>query len=47
LLVRTNNLMKISVHQFIYNVHIIEGILFWWSYDVLGGNNLRKMKAEE
>ena len=39
-LVRTNNMMKISVHQFINNVHIIEGLLFWWSYDVLDGNNL-------
>ena len=39
-LVRMNYMVKISVHQFINNVHIIEGFLFGGSYDILDGNNL-------
>lgn len=41
-LVRPNYLMKISVHQFINNVDIIEGFFLGWPYDVLDGYNLHQ-----
>lgn len=41
-LVRANYLMKISVHQFINNVNIIEVLLLRRSYDISKSNNLRK-----
>lgn len=41
-LIRTNNVVKVSVHQFINNVNIIEGILSWRSYDIPNSNYLRK-----
>lgn len=39
-LIRTNNLMKIRIHQFINNVNIIKSILLWRSYNILNSNNL-------
>lgn len=42
-LVRMNYVMKISVHQLVNNVHIIEGLPFGGSYDILDANDLWKM----
>jgi len=44
-LVRMNYVMKISVHQLVNNVHIIEGLPFGGSYDILDANDLWKMIA--
>jgi len=41
-LVRTNNVVKVSVHQFINNVNIIKGILSGRSYDIPNSNYLGK-----
>lgn len=42
-LVRTNYLLKISIHQFINYVYIIEGLLLGRPYYILDGNDLWKM----